>query len=377
MGSTVRLLAAAVCIAANAGTQFSARIVDGLGRPIEGVFVEVTWSHRDDDGKLHQVSLLTLHSDRNGGVRATYVRPAMVGHGGEYIELSKRGYEAVKMIHPFETPLTGLKCEMYREFGGRDIIRIAALNAVDRTPEVRELLGGHFKGGGVVQQIFEMEHVFRPALRDLVNDPQVGRDAISLLAFIGLPEDITSILERDPAPPNVGSDDRWASVLVGAMLEPRSEKEWAFLKRCAEGEFQHPDATESAIITLCLIASPRSRSVLEELHPKDDDLASLIAASIRHIRSRPAPFTDRDLARLSKRVATELPCAESDGHPAPVYNEKRDKAFIATELIANRDGPPFNATFHRVGGLWKLRGVFFNCAHSHDVPSDAGAKNRN
>jgi len=376
MGSTVRLLAAAVCIAANADTEFSARIVDGLGRPIEGVYVDVTWAHLDGDGKSHEIELLKLHSDRNGGVRGTYVRPATARNGGECIELSKTDYDAVKLIHPFETPLTGLKCEMYREFGGRDIIRIAALNAVDRTPEVRELLGGRFKGGDEMQQIFEMEHVFRPALRELVNDPHVGRDAISLLAFIGLPEDITWTVEHNPAFTNAGSDDRWASVLVGAMLEPRSEKEWAFLKRCAEGEFQHPDATESAIITLSTIASPRSRQILEELHPKDDDLVSFIAVACGRIKSNPTPFTDRDLVRLGKRVAAQMPCADWDGHPAPVYNEKRDKAFIATDLGGNWEASPFNATFHRVDGHWKLTGFFFDNAHSHDAPTDAEAKKK-
>jgi hypothetical protein len=57
------------------------------------------------------------------------------------------------------------------------------------------------------------------------------------------------------------------------MLEPSTQAEWAFLSKCARGDFDDPQVEAGAIETLRLIASPKSRKVLEALHPKDEQTA--------------------------------------------------------------------------------------------------------
>jgi hypothetical protein len=78
--------------------------------------------------------------------------------------------------------------------------------------------------------LFKMDHAFRPLMRDLVQDLAIQTEAIRLLAFLGLPEDLEWIAEQMPAPKKKMPDDLWAQHVAAAMLEPRTERQWSFLK---------------------------------------------------------------------------------------------------------------------------------------------------
>ncbi len=69
--------------------EFSARIVDGLKRPVEGALVKVVW-HRPE-GKGQDLPILTLRSDAKGMVRGDYDKKSMTGDGYACVELSKEG----------------------------------------------------------------------------------------------------------------------------------------------------------------------------------------------------------------------------------------------------------------------------------------------
>ncbi len=112
-----------------------------------------------------------------------------------------------------------------------------------------------------------------------------------------------------------------------------------------------------AIRTLQLIASPRSKQVLEEVARKNQDRADSIKAAIKYIESGPAPLSDEDIVIAGRKLAQAIKIGNWKGNQPPQYNEQNDKALVACEFIAGRDLLVHTATFHKVDGKWRLRGV--------------------
>jgi hypothetical protein len=194
-------------------------------------------------------------------------------------------------------------------------------------------------------------------LRALVVDPKVGTAAGKLLAFIGVPEDIQVFIDHAPPPKRKLFEDRWAYGVVCALLEPATEKEWAFLRNCAMNKYDDLWVDAGAIRTLKLIASPRSKQVLKEVGAKNKDRADSVERAIKYIESEPASLADEDLVIAGKRVAQAVKIGKWQGNNPPQFNEKKDKALVACSFIAGRDLLIHTATFHKVDGSWRLRGV--------------------
>jgi hypothetical protein len=355
-----------------AGEDVLTRIIDGLGRPLAGVVAEIKWSElRADLTTGRQLKLVTLRSDENGMVHGSFEHPAFPRELFITIEFNKEGYreiipslqfspnlfsERVLHLSPFQ-PEYVLK----RVFRESDVTRIAALAQKDRAHEVRELMAGVLRDGRLARALFKRDHAFRPVIRDLVHDPAFQTEAIRLLAFLGLPEDLQWIAEQMPTPTKRILDDLWAHDVAATMLEPLIERQWSFLKKCASGDYDPDnvgDMAASAIQTLKLIASPRSQQILEELRPTDEQLALFTSEAITYVKSRPEPLIDRNLVNLGKRVALAV---KSDtvwkGNTPPEFNESRDKALIDLNFEFERQEITRTATFQEVSGLWKLRGV--------------------
>ncbi len=249
-----------------------------------------------------------------------------------------------------------------RVFHKIEVARIATLAAEARTRELRELMGGVLVDGARDRALFKMDHAFRSPLRDLVTDAMVGTEATRVLAFVGVPEDLRWLAEHLPATRKTWVENWWAYDLVSAMLEPATEMQWSFLKRCVSGEYDGPgadalDVTAAAIQSLEFIASPRSLQILEELRPQNERLASLTSQAIAYVKSKPDPLLDRNLVELGTRVAAAAKLGEWRRNRAPEYNERRDKAFMDLEFGEGRERIIFTGAFHEVGGVWKLRGL--------------------
>jgi hypothetical protein len=99
------------------------------------------------------------------------------------------------------------------------------------------------------------EDRFRSALRSLIEDPEAGESARSLLAFIGVPEDVHLIAQL-PAPKGQQS-----YAVTCALLQPAAEAEWSLLRAGALDEYHDYRLVRGAIQSLQLIASPRSRQI--------------------------------------------------------------------------------------------------------------------
>lgn len=247
---------------------------------------------------------------------------------------------------------------MFRE---SDVTRIAALAQKDRAHELKELMAGVLKDGSLARALFKMDRAFRPVIRELVHDPAFQTEAVRMLAFLGLPEDLQWVVEQMPTPTKRIPDDLWAQDVAAAMLEPLIERQWSFLKICASGDCDPDNAVDvaaSAIQTLKLIASPRSQQILEELRPTDEDLASFTSEAITYVKSRPEPLLDHKLVDLGKRVAIAVKFdAEWKGNAPPEFNKNRDRALIDLAFEYERQNISHTAAFQKVSGLWILRGV--------------------
>jgi hypothetical protein len=222
---------------------------------------------------------------------------------------------------------------------------------------LREVLAGEFEGEDLERRVSLKEGRFRPALRRLVEDPKVAKQAIQLLAFIGVPDDLRWVVRHAPSPKRELFEDRWAYGVVSALVEPSTEQEWSFLRKCALTEYDDLWVDAGAIQTLKLIASPRCLKILDEVRSGNEDRANLVTNAIQYIRSNPAPLSDQNLIALGKRVAQVIRIGKWTGNKPPAYNESGDKAWIDCEFIAGRDRLVHTATFHKVGELWRFRGV--------------------
>jgi hypothetical protein len=112
---------------------------------------------------------------------------------------------------------------------------------------------------------------------------------------------------------------------------------------------------------LKLTASPRSQQVLEEAQEKNHQAAEQIVHALAYIRSNPVLLADGDLDVAAKRVAQALWSAGWSGRVRTRFNEAGDKAMVDfTFEVGSRAGMcvyAYTGTFHRLDGVWILRGI--------------------
>jgi hypothetical protein len=169
----------------------------------------------------------------------------------------------------------------------------------------------------------------------LLPDPEVGTPARSLLALIGVPEDLRLAVQLAPPPSRKLEANYWAYALSSALLQPDCDEEWDFLRRCALGDYRvsprPPDTTveASTIQTLALIDTPRSRAILEEVRHKNSHRAASIARMIQTIQSHPSPLAGPDPKELARRLGRTLEMGDFERAEKPWYNETGDKVLIS------------------------------------------------
>ena len=245
------------------------------------------------------------------------------------------------------------------QIGNPKIFRVAGLHGVSQQNALRDLIIGDFRNDkhGLRESVFYYEARLRPALRSLLQDPTVNQDVLELLTFIGVPEDLRLIIEGPPPPKRKPFPHRWAYSVACSLLDPNSEEEWSFLRKCALNEYDDRWADAGAIQTLKLIASPRSREILEEAHSQNEFRARSVTGALEYIQSEPSPLTASNLEELAGRVAQAIKIGNWGGNSKPRCNEAEDKALLDFQYRSGLDHLTYTATFHSIDGNWKLRGV--------------------
>ena len=145
--------------------------------------------------------------------------------------------------------------------------------------------------------------------------------------------------------------------MAAVLLDPQSEEEWDFLRRCALGQYHDGWADTGAIQTLKLLATPRSLDILMEAQGVNSSRSNSITRAIQYVQSSPSPLTDANLNTLAERVAHAVGFGKWEGNRGLRFNQAADKALIDLTYSAAEDRYTYTATFHRLDGLWTLRGV--------------------
>jgi hypothetical protein len=242
-----------------------------------------------------------------------------------------------------------------------DVLRVASLNGSVQIEELRVLLAGDwpdfpYSKKKSYQMVFVQEKALRQGLLALITDATVSRTAIYQLSIIGIPEDMKLIIEQaQPGP--LYEKNRWAYYVACALLSPTSEKEWSFLRRCALNEYEDRWVDAGAIQTLKLLASPKSREILEEAREINKRRAISIEKAIQYIKSVPPSLSDKNLEIAGKKVARAIRIGSWIGNKRPYFNTNRDMAIIDCEFLSGNDQLIYTMTFHKQGAKWDLRGV--------------------
>jgi hypothetical protein len=147
-----------------------------------------------------------------------------------------------------------------------EVDRVAGLHGTPQREELRKLLADDtvVDAKAFPSTVFFHEARLRAPLRSLIADPAVGDKARWLLALIGNPEDVRLLVRLDPKGRRRHPHSDWAYPVVCDLLQPESESEWIFLRKCALNDYNDRWVERGAIQTLKLIASKRSRQILEE-----------------------------------------------------------------------------------------------------------------
>jgi len=242
-----------------------------------------------------------------------------------------------------------------------EVDRIAALKNAQQRQALRELLvdSGQVDSDprAFREAIFYHEAQLRPALRSLLDDAEANHVARFLLSTIGSAEDLRLMIQHPPPGGRKGFPNRWTYAVATSLLEPKSDQEWNFLRKCAENDFEDRWVDYGAIQTLELIASDRSRRILEESSVRNEFRRLRIARAVEYIRSNPQPLTGPNLAELAKRVAEVVKFGDLEEIRPPYYDESGDKALVDFVFHSGSDRLTYTATFHLKNGVWKLRGV--------------------
>jgi hypothetical protein len=238
------------------------------------------------------------------------------------------------------------------------IRRIAYLRGEAQQRALKSLLESDQDEPEIISHIFFYENRLRPALRSLMRDSSMRWIAVWLLAIIAAPEDVNLILHTPP-PLNPGPSfpDRWAYGVASSLLNPRTSEEWQFLENCATDQFRDRWVDQGAIRSLMLIASSRSRTILERALLENPDRAAMINRALSYIDLAPVALKGASLEILAERISDVIKIGESLGNDPPRYNEGQDKALVDFNFRSGRDRLVYTATFHRNKNGWVLRGV--------------------
>ena len=236
---------------------------------------------------------------------------------------------------------------------------LGAQPACPSRDELRRILADRdeWRERNAPDSIFYHERQLRPLLRSFLEDGETRDRAQRMLALIGDPEDLRLIIRLAPPPRTGPFSSRWAYGVAAALLEPSTEQEWAFLRQCALNGFDDRWVDAGAIQSLKLIASPRSLEILNDALQQNAFREKSAARAIAYIESNPLPLRDENLNQLADRVANAIKIGKLEEGRHIRYNEGGDKALVEWAYNAGEDRYVYTGTFHKVDGVWRLRGV--------------------
>lgn len=337
------------------------RIVDGLGRPVEGVDFNLHLL-RDNSvmaGGTQRIELFRGRSDADGRIRGSYDDGLKLPGDSDWAELEKDGYSGYADSEPKSSYVLNQEAQS----GFSDL---AMLPDGERTAALRELLASEPDESMDDDEDAAFMHAsaLRPALRELIDDAIVGRSAIMLLADIGDASDIEYILAHQPkiVPDNDDYEyweNRWAYMVATSAVNMDGDAVWTFLESAAAGDFFDGWVDAGAAFTLWLSDPVRARPALERAATRNTDRREWLLDLASRVGSVPAKaLAADDPAIAAAELGPAFPVGRFTGAGAARLNTQGNAARIALSYRNGRDALIYTASYQRDAlGIWRLRGV--------------------
>jgi len=208
----------------------------------------------------------------------------------------------------------------------------------------------------------------------------VERASLALLYLAG-PEERKQVrqfvrTEKDP-------EKKWviARFLAGALVEPASADEWAFLESCVKGYKDEAQGftSFSAVLALGTNASPKALQVLQSVGPSVQESESKnetleeVGRAIRWINDRSsskAPTSvdkGSDSDQIKRTILEEAFFAATESRNLSfeeiTFTEDRTRALVSMDVRgSNKDPHGYQIVLQKDSGVWKITGVWFSWA---------------
>lgn len=161
------------------GERFSGHVIDCLGRPIPNVKITCLASQNGTEVRLYK----EWRTDKDGHYEGRI--PADVE--GDWLNFEKAGYMSLST-----GPDEDGTIELPKLFEWNNAVFLTLNDGEKLVSGVRELLASEEWSSGdkkLIDFVFENQEHFRPAFRQLIKDPHIGKVAFDWLEILGEPSD--------------------------------------------------------------------------------------------------------------------------------------------------------------------------------------------
>lgn len=232
-----------------------------------------------------------------------------------------------------------------------------------------------------ISTIFELDHNAVPVLITALQERKSMTRAARILAYIGGPEERKILLEAIKNEKDREKRLELSALLAGALVQPLSKEEWAFLENCVQRskrkENRNSVVSFSAALALGTNGSQAALQLLEEGGPSsantDDDSAKEIAIAIQWIKEKSLgkkaaiSGAGSDSEQIAATVLANAFYAERDStQPSvekTVFTKDKTRALAVVQVYHGpKNAQGYDVVLQKSEGIWKIVGIWFTWA---------------
>jgi hypothetical protein len=368
---------------AQSSFSITGRVVDGAGRPVEGVEIKLfsdsgvmphfAESYKDfmaDKGEFRSVT-----TDKDGRFQTTVIEnPNKIR-----LAIGKKDYKGFTIsasLAAAHDPLV-----IHKTIVCKDVKKLAEVNDKEILKNsLIEILASDEFGSpsfvdsdcNTVTELFKINDHLLPALALLPGNPAL-RPQIAHLAAYFADEDLRSALLaalKSPGYPNPSQGDGSDGHLIGGLISPKSEDEWDLTKDAVTCDKRYAGIdpmvvpVEEASLALSANGSSRALSILKATptctrRPAEE---SYVRLAIRWIEKHPGPI--ESYSNLQKSIQSSARIFNYSGRPERlrinrvITDQAKEKALVSCNIDAGEDSYSYDLVFKKEAGLWVLKGLW-------------------
>lgn len=247
---------------------------------------------------------------------------------------------------------------------------------------VEQLLSDQqIEDGEAVQGIFDLGSAAIPNLIAALQKGTNVERASRALVYLGGPEErkvLRGLIETEKDP-----EKKWvmAGFLAGALVEPASHEDWAFLRSCLAGYKDETKnyATLSAVIALGINASPKALNLLQPIaaapprHGYENDNAEEARRAIRWIKEKSLVKTSisnekgSDSEQIKETILQRVFLVAGEvkevSFDEVTFADNRSRALVSLKVPASNGNPQgYDVVLRKESGVWKIIGAWYTWA---------------